>query len=99
VHLSFGSDMPGEATFDLLLGIHYTVNRSGPERIAPKPELREREKGSITAGKLADLVILSKDLLSVQPAKTKDIEVEMTIIGGRIVYQKEGAWPFTNKTG
>jgi predicted amidohydrolase YtcJ len=109
VHLSFGSDMPGEATFDPLLSIHYTVNRSGPERIGPREaleaytagsayaEFKEREKGSITAGKLADLAVLSQDLLSVEPAKIKDTEVEMTVVGGRIVYQKEGAWPFTNK--
>lgn len=111
VHLSFGSDMPGEATFDPLLSIHYTVNRSGPERIDPGEaleaytlgsayaEFKEREKGSITAGKLADLAILSQDLLSIEPAKIKDTEVEMTIVGGRIVYQKEGAWPFTKKVG
>jgi predicted amidohydrolase YtcJ len=34
VHLHFGSDMPGETSFDPLLGIHYTVNRSGPQRIS-----------------------------------------------------------------
>ena len=90
----------------IILSIVWDRRGSIPEKLwrpipsaAPKPEFREREKGSITAGKLADLAILSKDLLSVQPAKIKDIEVEMTIIGGRIVYQKEGAWPFTNKTG
>jgi predicted amidohydrolase YtcJ len=63
---------------------------------APKPEFKEREKGLITAGKLADLAVLSQDLLSVNPANIKDTEVEMTIVGGRIVYQKEGTWPFTN---
>ncbi|MCK5008182.1 MAG: amidohydrolase family protein [Spirochaetales bacterium] len=63
---------------------------------APKPEFKEREKGSITAGKLADLAVLSQDLLSVNPANIKGTEVEMTIVGGRIVYQKEGTWPFTN---
>jgi predicted amidohydrolase YtcJ len=109
VHLSFGSDMPGEATFDPLLSIHYTVNRSGPERIGPGEaleaytlgsayaEFQEAQKGSITVGKLADLAVLSQDLLSVNPANIKDTEVEMTIVGGRIVYQKEGTWPFTNK--
>jgi hypothetical protein len=101
VHLSFGSDMPGEASFDPLLGIHYTVNRPGPERIGAAEALRaytlgsayaefqESQKGSITAGKLADLAVLSGDPLSVHPAAIKDIQVEMTILGGRIIYQKD----------
>jgi predicted amidohydrolase YtcJ len=40
VNLSFGSDMPGEASFDQLLGIHYTVNRWGAERISAAEALR-----------------------------------------------------------
>ena len=102
VHLSFGSDMPGEASFDPLLGMHYTVNRSGAERISPAEALRaytlgsayaefqESEKGSITAGKLADLAVLSADPLSVPPESIRDIEVQMTILGGRIVFRRDG---------
>jgi len=109
VHLSFGSDMPGEMSFDPLLGIHYTVNRSGPERISAAEALRaytlgsayaefqESRKGSITPGKLADLAILSEDPLSAEPETIKDIEAVMTIVGGKIVYRKEGTWPFTNR--
>jgi hypothetical protein len=101
VHLSFGSDMPGEASFDPLLGMHYTVNRSGAERISPAEALRaytlgsayaefqESEKGSITAGKLADLAVLSADPLSVPPESIKDVEVQTTILGGRIVYRRD----------
>jgi predicted amidohydrolase YtcJ len=109
VPLSFGSDMPAEISFDPLLGIHYTVNRSGPERITAAEaleaytlgsayaEFKESEKGSITAGKLADLVILSKDPLSEEPRRIRDIEVESTIVGGKIVYAKEGSWPTTSR--
>jgi len=43
-------------------------------------------KGSIAEGKLADMVILSADLLESPPEKIKDIRVEMTIIGGGVVW-------------
>ncbi len=45
-------------------------------------------KGSISPGKLADMVILSEDPLTVDPDRIKDIHVTMTILGGRIAYSK-----------
>jgi len=48
---------------------------------------QENEKGSITPGKLGDVVVLSDDLFTIPPAKIKDAHVVMTIVGGRIVYQ------------
>ncbi len=44
-------------------------------------------KGSIAEGRLADLVILSADPLRSPPEKIKDIHVEMTIIGGGVVWE------------
>ena len=49
---------------------------------------QENRKGSIEAGKVADLVVLSESLLDCDVDKIKDIKVEMTMIDGRIVYQK-----------
>jgi len=48
----------------------------------------EKSKGSITPGKLADFVVLSADPLKAEPDKLKDIEVEMTVIGGRTMYKR-----------
>ncbi|MEK6571417.1 MAG: amidohydrolase [Bacteroidota bacterium] len=48
----------------------------------------ESLKGSITSGKLADLVVLSDDILSIDPVKIQNTEVSFTVQGGKIVYQK-----------
>lgn len=48
----------------------------------------ENEKGTLTEGKLADMVVLSENPLEVSPHNIKDIEVLTTIVGGKIVYSK-----------
>ena len=45
-------------------------------------------KGSITVGKLADFVVLSDNLLTIDPDDIKDVNVMITVVGGRIVFQK-----------
>jgi predicted amidohydrolase YtcJ len=47
----------------------------------------ESIKGSITPGKLADYVVLSEDLFTVDKAKIKDIQIVRTVVGGATVYQ------------
>ena len=47
----------------------------------------EQEKGTIAPGKLADLVVLSDDLFSIPPERIKDARVEMTVVGGKAVYE------------
>ena len=42
----------------------------------------------ISPGKLADLVLLSEDPLTVDSEKIKDIQIVMTIIGGNIVWSQ-----------
>ncbi len=48
----------------------------------------ENMKGSIEEGKLADLVILKKDPFSVEIDQIPEIRVEMTILGGKIVWER-----------
>ena len=48
-------------------------------------EFQEKEKGSLTPGKLADIVLLSDDIFSIAPAKIRDVKVLKTIVGGNIV--------------
>jgi len=48
----------------------------------------ENIKGSIEVGKLADLIVLSDDILSIDPVKIKDVKVEMTMFDGKIIYQR-----------
>ena len=49
----------------------------------------EHIKGSLEVGKLADMVVLSEDPLSVTPEKLPEIEADITIVEGKIVYRKE----------
>ncbi len=51
-------------------------------------EFQEKDKGSITPGKLADMVLLSDDILAIDPRKLPDVRVETTIVGGRVVWEK-----------
>ena len=47
----------------------------------------EKDKGTISPGKFADLDVLSEDLFRIPPERIKDARVEITIVGGRVVYQ------------
>lgn len=96
VRLAFGSD---SSMIDInpLLGIHSAVN-AGPRSIAVEAavsaytlgsayaEFQESEKGSITVGKLADLVILSDDIFAIDPKRIRDTKSVMTILGGKVVF-------------
>src|SRR5215472_4934850 len=52
-------------------------------------EFQEKEKGSITAAKLADMVLLSDDIFSIAPEKIRDVGVLKTFIGGRLVFDRD----------
>jgi predicted amidohydrolase YtcJ len=60
----------------------YTLN-------AAYASFEEDIKGSIEVGKLADLVVLSDDILTIDPVKIKDVKVKMTVFDGEIVFLRE----------
>lgn len=51
-------------------------------------EFADDVKGTLTPGKLADLVILDRDIFNIAPAEIDKARVIMTIVDGRVVYEK-----------
>lgn len=93
------SDAPIEAT-DVIAALDFAVNRGGfhPEqgvtveealamytRNAAFLQFEEATKGTLEVGKRADLVILDRDPLAMEPAAIGDLRVCATMIGGRMV--------------
>ncbi|MBS1104869.1 MAG: hypothetical protein H6Q91_371 [Deltaproteobacteria bacterium] len=94
------SDAPVES-LDVLHAIQCCVTREGFEpqqsltpaeavrlftRDAARLHFEEAEKGTLAAGKRADLVVLSANPLAVEPTRIREIRVLRTVTGGRVVY-------------
>lgn len=58
----------------------YTINNAWAEG-------EEASKGSLAVGKLADLVLLDRDLFATPASQIKDVKALLTVVGGRIVYE------------
>ena len=50
-------------------------------------EFQENVKGTLTPGKLADLVILSRDIFKIDPKEIENVRVVLTMVDGRVVYE------------
>jgi predicted amidohydrolase YtcJ len=61
----------------------YTIN-------AARAAFEEQVKGSLTPGKLADVVVLSQDILAVPDERIPETEVLYTIVGGEVRYRRDG---------
>lgn len=85
-----------------LIGVHAAANHSNPaERVgvydamelytinAARIAFQENDRGSLEVGKLGDLVVLEENPFEIDQRTIKDIEIEMTVIGGNIVYQSD----------
>ncbi len=74
---------PGEALTRMESLKAYTLN-------AAYSAFQEDVLGSITPGKYADLVILSKDILTIPEDEIPTAEVDVTILGGSVAYRRAG---------
>jgi len=100
IRVAFGSDcMPFNPLYGLWSAVNHPIRKS---RITLEEAVRcytldaayasfeEDMKGSVEPGKLADITILDGDLTETPADQIKDVPVLMTIVGGRILYRKEG---------
>jgi predicted amidohydrolase YtcJ len=56
---------------------------------AARASFEEDFKGSITPGKLADLAVLNRDPRTAPPDEIKDMEIEMTVLNGELIWKKQ----------
>jgi predicted amidohydrolase YtcJ len=54
---------------------------------------QETEKGSLSPGKLADVVVIDRDLTSIPAETIRDARIMYTIVGGRVVYERAKVTP------
>jgi len=57
-------------------------------KVIPQPSFEENIKGTIEEGKLADIVVLDKNLFEIEPLEILKTKVLYTIMDGKIVYQR-----------
>jgi hypothetical protein len=99
--LAWGTDWP-VSPLNPMENLYQLVTRFYPEERLTMAEaikfytfgpayasFEEDIKGTLEVGKLADMVVLSKDLFTIPPQEILKTELLYTILGGRIVYQKD----------
>jgi predicted amidohydrolase YtcJ len=96
IPVAIGSDGPNNPYLNIMLASLYpgkpqeAITREQAVKAytltAAYAEFSEKEKGSLEVGKLADLVVLSQDILHVPLEELPKTESVLTIVGGKIVY-------------
>ncbi|MFC1500293.1 amidohydrolase [Candidatus Zixiibacteriota bacterium] len=98
--LSWGTDWP-VSDIDPRINLMGLVTRYPEQRLTMEEAIRhytlgsayanfwEDDLGSLEVGKLADMVVLSKNLLEIYPYQILQTEVLQTIVGGKVVYSRD----------
>lgn len=75
---------------DLLLqqGVFYPVQPPGRIEGGCLPGERENAVGSLEVGKRADLVVFARDIMTVPEAEIPRVEIDMTLVDGRVVFER-----------
>ena len=102
--VGLGSDGPCTDP-DPIIWLYKAVNHSNPsQRVTIQDALKmstyngywitfdEKERGSLEAGKIADMVILSDNPYTMDPSKLMDLKVEKTILQGKEFSKEEGSF-------
>ena len=103
--LAGGSDS-AVTPMDIILAIHAAVNHPNKLEILEIFQairmftfngavalFKENELGSIAPGKLADIIVLAEDPCFITTRNLKDINVDLTIVAGKVVYDRAGEVP------
>src|SRR6267378_4273617 len=64
-----------------------TSDPSAPRAPGSGAAFKQRVEGSLEPGKLADFILLDRDLFRIEPSEIGKTEVLITVVGGKIVYQ------------
>jgi predicted amidohydrolase YtcJ len=96
VHVALGSDGPPSPFLNILFATTHPTNPkealtveqavTAYTRGSAWAEFAEGDKGTLAPGMLADLVVLSQDVFTVEPGRLPDTSSVLTVIGGRVVY-------------
>ncbi len=108
VRIAFGTDtMPWPGASAPLEAMQIALERAAPDgsrltldealraftRDAAFAEFAEDDKGTLEPGKLADFVLLDRDLSRVPVNRIKEAQVRMTVVGGRVEYDRRADSP------
>jgi len=86
VHVGYGRKEIAQAVYDQICELSYFT----PMQFANVPAMKlANVLSEIAPGKLADLIVIDQDILTIPENDIKDINVEMAVIDGKIVYQRE----------
>ena len=98
IPIALGSDGPTNPYLNILLA---TERRNNPDEALTREEavraytsgsayaeMKEREKGTIAKGMLADMAVLSQDIFEVPPPALPETQSVLTIVGGKVVYSR-----------